>query len=76
MIEIENLTKRFGDRTVTFTGVQSFVRWASEVSGDNEPTIRDMAWVMEGANRVVGLPRSVRRQRSTQRCGMRFGAAV
>jgi hypothetical protein len=37
-----------------FTGVQSFIRWASEVSGDREPTIRDMAFVMEGANRVVG----------------------
>jgi long-chain alkane monooxygenase len=24
------------------------------VSGNNEPTIRDMAWVLEGANRLVG----------------------
>jgi hypothetical protein len=24
------------------------------VSGNDEPTIRDMAWVMEGSNRVIG----------------------
>lgn len=42
-----------------FTGVKSFIRWASEVSGSDEPTIRHMAWVMEGANRVVGTPTEI-----------------
>ena len=42
-----------------FTGVQSFKRWAAEVSGNDEPTIRDMAWVMEGANRVVGTAKEI-----------------
>jgi long-chain alkane monooxygenase len=52
-----------------FTGVKSFIRWASEVSGNGEaseatgnvtePTIRDMAWVMEGANRVVGTAKEI-----------------
>jgi alkanesulfonate monooxygenase SsuD/methylene tetrahydromethanopterin reductase-like flavin-dependent oxidoreductase (luciferase family) len=42
-----------------FTGVKSFIRWAAEVSGNDEPTIRDMAWVMEGANRVVGTPKEI-----------------
>ncbi len=37
-----------------FTGIKSFTRWAAEASGNAEPTIRDMAWVLEGANRVVG----------------------
>ncbi|MFT4042992.1 MAG: NtaA/DmoA family FMN-dependent monooxygenase [Gordonia sp. (in: high G+C Gram-positive bacteria)] len=37
-----------------FKGVQGFQRWAAESSGNNEPTIRDLAWVLEGANRVVG----------------------
>jgi len=37
-----------------FTGVQGFARWAAEASGNVEPTIRDLAWVLEGANRVVG----------------------
>jgi long-chain alkane monooxygenase len=37
-----------------FTGVQGFARWAAEASGHAEPTIRDLAWVLEGANRVVG----------------------
>jgi FMN-dependent oxidoreductase (nitrilotriacetate monooxygenase family) len=40
-----------------FTGIKSFIRWAAEnsaVSGTSDPTIRDMAWVLEGANRVVG----------------------
>lgn len=39
-----------------FTGVKSYARWAAESSGNDEPTIRDLAWVMEGANRVVGTP--------------------
>ena len=39
-----------------FTGIKSFIRWASEVSGNPDPSIRDMAWVLEGANRVVGTP--------------------
>jgi len=42
-----------------FTGVQSFKRWAAEASGNEEPTIRDMAWVLEGANRVVGTPKEI-----------------
>lgn len=37
-----------------FTGIQSYTRWAAEVSGNADPTIRDLAWVLEGANRVVG----------------------
>lgn len=37
-----------------FTGVQGYARWAAEASGNAEPTIRDLAWVLEGANRVVG----------------------
>ncbi len=39
--------------------MKSFIRWASEVSGSDEPTIRHMAWVMEGANRVVGTPEEI-----------------
>lgn len=35
--------------------MKSFIRWASEVSGNNDPTIRDMARVTEGANRVDGI---------------------
>lgn len=31
-----------------------YARWAAEASGNDAPTIRDLAWVMEGANRVVG----------------------
>lgn len=42
-----------------FTGIKSFIRWASEVSGNADPTIRDMAWVLEGANRVVGTPEEI-----------------
>lgn len=42
-----------------FTGIQSFSRWAAEISGDDEPTIRDMAWALEGANRVVGTPTEI-----------------
>jgi hypothetical protein len=37
-----------------FTGVQGHARWAAEASGSAEPTIRDLAFVLEGANRVVG----------------------
>lgn len=37
-----------------FTGIQGYRRWAAEASGNSEPTIGDLAWVMEGANRVVG----------------------
>ena len=37
-----------------FTGVQSHARWAAEASGSAEPTVRDLAFVLEGANRVVG----------------------
>ena len=29
------------------------------MSGNEEPTIRDMAWVLEGANRVVGTPKEI-----------------
>jgi FMN-dependent oxidoreductase (nitrilotriacetate monooxygenase family) len=42
-----------------FTGIKSFIRWASESSGNDEPTIRDMAWVLEGANRVVGTAKEI-----------------
>lgn len=42
-----------------FTGIKSFIRWASESSGNEEPTIRDMAWVLEGANRVVGTAKEI-----------------
>ncbi|MFA7514085.1 MAG: NtaA/DmoA family FMN-dependent monooxygenase, partial [Mycolicibacterium vanbaalenii] len=42
-----------------FTGIQSFSRWAAEISGNDEPTIRDMAWALEGANRVVGTPKEI-----------------
>ena len=42
-----------------FTGIKSFIRWASESSGNAEPTIRDMAWVLEGANRVVGTAEEI-----------------
>ena len=37
-----------------FKGVQGYVRWAREATGGAEPTIRDIAWVLEGATRVVG----------------------
>jgi hypothetical protein len=37
-----------------FSGVQGHARWAAEASGSAEPTIRDLAFVLEGANRVVG----------------------
>ncbi|BBY15176.1 LLM class flavin-dependent oxidoreductase [Mycolicibacterium litorale] len=42
-----------------FTGVQGFARWAAEASGNAEPTIRDLAWVLEGANRVVGTAEEI-----------------
>ncbi|OBF52112.1 oxidoreductase [Mycolicibacterium monacense] len=42
-----------------FTGVQGFARWAAESSGHSEPTIRDLAWVLEGANRVVGTAEEI-----------------
>jgi len=42
-----------------FTGIKSFIRWASESSGNDEPTIRDMAWVLEGANRVIGTAKEI-----------------
>jgi FMN-dependent oxidoreductase (nitrilotriacetate monooxygenase family) len=42
-----------------FTGIKSFIRWASESSGNDQPTIRDMAWVLEGANRVVGTAKEI-----------------
>ncbi len=42
-----------------FTGVQGFARWAAEASGNSEPTIRDLAWVLEGANRVVGTAEEI-----------------
>ncbi|PJK21993.1 NtaA/DmoA family FMN-dependent monooxygenase [Mycolicibacterium goodii] len=42
-----------------FKGVQSFKRWAAEHSGNEDPTIRDMAWVLEGANRVVGTAEEI-----------------
>lgn len=42
-----------------FTGVQGFARWAAESSGHSEPTIRDLAWVLEGANRVVGTAKEI-----------------
>ena len=45
-----------------FTGVQSFVRWAAESSGNPDPTIRDLAWVLEGANRLVGTPEEIASQ--------------
>lgn len=42
-----------------FTGVQGFARWAAESSGHSAPTIRDLAWVLEGANRVVGTAEEI-----------------
>jgi len=42
-----------------FNGVQGFARWAAEASGNAEPTIRDLAWVLEGANRVVGTAEEI-----------------
>jgi FMN-dependent oxidoreductase (nitrilotriacetate monooxygenase family) len=37
-----------------FKGVRGYARWAREATGGEEPTIRDLAWVLEGATRVVG----------------------
>jgi FMN-dependent oxidoreductase (nitrilotriacetate monooxygenase family) len=42
-----------------FKGVQGFARWAAESSGSTEPTIRDLAFVLEGANRVVGTAKEI-----------------
>ena len=39
--------------------MQGFARWAGEASGNAEPTIRDLAWVLEGANRVVGTAEEI-----------------
>jgi hypothetical protein len=51
-----------------FTGVQGNARWAAEASGSAEPTIRDLAIVLEGQTGS-----SVRRTRSpaTSRSGAR-----
>jgi FMN-dependent oxidoreductase (nitrilotriacetate monooxygenase family) len=40
-------------------GVLGYLRWAQEQSGNSEPTIADLAWVMEGANRIVGTPEQI-----------------
>lgn len=42
-----------------FKGVRGYARWAAEASGHADPTIRDLAWVMEGANRVVGTAEEI-----------------